>query len=781
MDIVFLAAAKPIVKRYELNEQNELVKHSYPHIANFTSIEFSGPLLKFAEHLKEHAAKGHCLLKGKINRALAEESRAGSTDPDTPTSWVCLDLDGVLGYTDLNEFLTQVQCADVDHVVQWSSSMGLLGHPGLRCHVFMELDKEHHPKLLKHWLMGLNLHTPLLRSQTELTKTGNSLTWPLDITTCQNDKLLYIATPKFGKGIGDPFSKHTPRIQFIKRTKRTLSIPFPTPSKEALNELIDTRVNELRVAANLPKRRRAAYKFEGSIEYMAKPNSATITGIKTERGFTYFNLNGGDSWGYYHPEDDATFIFNFKGEPTYKTEELLPEYWAKVSQQINQVNQVNTASPQGTVYLALRDFKTSLYYNGFWEPSTNKLTLSRANSETQLRHFLKQYNQNLGDYVPDWDLVWEPHNPVMVDLQNRRINTYEQSTHRQNAKASVKAKLPPLIKRVVEHALGGDGPTIQHFWNWLAGIFQSLSMTGTAWILQGVQGTGKGLIYNHILKPLFGRNNTVSKGIAGMESEFNGFLENKFIVFVDEIEKMNHVFQGKFNAMMRTLITEPELSVRKMHQLPYMAPNYTNLVMSSNQTTPVDIPPDDRRHNVGLFQTEKLQITQAEIDNVIPSELQTLANYLMSYAVDQAALRTPVMNEARRVLISTNRSALDTAIDALNQGDLSFFWDHLPSSKNSPLDNMGAIKLMSFRTLLISLVTTLETSLARDELHTLLDWCVGNLPSSPNKFTSLLKHHRVHLVQVWKNKRNVRGIRVNWRPDPAWLKNALREIEEKVV
>jgi hypothetical protein len=41
--------------------------------------------------------------------------------------------------------------------------------------------------------------------------------------------------------------------------------------------------------------------------------------MKMERGFVYFNLNGGDSWAYYHPIDNPTFIRNFKGEPMYRT------------------------------------------------------------------------------------------------------------------------------------------------------------------------------------------------------------------------------------------------------------------------------------------------------------------------------------------------------------------------------------------------------------------------------------------------------------------------------
>lgn len=775
--IVFLAADKPIVKRYELNDQNELIKHSFPNIFEVTSHqEQITSLQDFTTALKAHAKKGHCLLKGTIGRDIKSESRAGSTDPDALTSWICLDLDGIKGFANLDNFLASIGCGEVDYVVQWSSSMGLEGSTDLRCHVFMNLAKETHPKILKYWLMSLNLSNPLLRSQLELTKTGNSLKWSLDVTTCQNDKLLYIAPPKFGKGIRDPFARKL-RIAFVPKAQRTLTLPYPIPNREALAESVDTRLNELRVNAGMPKRRKTNYKFANGVEFISKPDTATITGIKTERGFVYFNLNGGDSWGYYHPENDPSFIYNFKGEPAYRTEELLPEYWAKVNPQ----QQANSTTASGVVYLAFRDFRTGIYYNGFFDQNTNDLTLAPARNETQLRHFLKQYNQVLGEFVPDWDLTWEPQNPLVVDLQNQRVNTYKPSPILLNSSPKLRLAPFPTITRVVSHALGNDTETIDYFWNWLASIVQNLCMTGTAWILQGIQGTGKGLIYNKILMPLFGTYNTVSKRMEEMESEFTGFMENKFIVFIDEIEKIDSIFQSRLSAKLRTLIAEPEISIRKMHTLPYMTKNYSNIVMSSNQTTPVDIPPDDRRHNVGLFQTEKLQITSQEIDVAIPNELPALADFLKSYPVDPAKLRTPLKNSARATLISTNRTALDTAIDALNAGDLAFFWDHLPSSKNSAMDNMSAIKLMGFRSLVIELVTNLDPILTRDDLYVLLDWCVGKIPNSPNKFTSLLKHHRVYLTQIWKNKRNVRGMRVDWKPDPDWLKGARQEILEKVV
>lgn len=36
------------------------------------------------------------------------------------------------------------------------------------------------------------------------------------------------------------------------------------------------------------------------------------------------------------------------------------------------------------------------------------------------------------------------------------------------------------------------------------------------------------------------------------------------------------------------------------------------------------------------------------------------------------------------------------------------------------------------------------------------------MPDSPNKFTSLLKHHRMHTLKVWVDNRPVYGLSLRW-------------------
>lgn len=786
--VYFLSAGKPIVKRYEIDPAtNQIVKHPYPFVYEVTSTEEQcTSLLDLTNLLNKYAAQGDCMVKGILGRDLVSESRKGTTNAEQSTEWVCLDLDGIEGYQSVDHFLADIGCADVDYVLQWSSSMGIENKAGFRCHIFMQLDKPAHPQVLKNWLMDLNLSRPTLQSQLELTKTGNSLRWPLDITTCQNDKLLYIAPPDLGKGITDPFAKRSkhalsgaPRISFEQRNKKKLTLPTNLILQEALRDRTHAKVAELRVAAGLPKPKAIKYKFDGTVEYMVNPGQATITDMKEERGFVYFNLNGGDSWAYYHPSDSPEFIYNFKGEPAYRTQDLLPSYWAKLTQQAAS----GAPDAKGNIYLAFREFTSGVYWNGIYDTVNDTLELYPAKSETQLRHFMKNNKMPLGESIPDWKRVFEPNNPNVIDRAAQTVNIYNPSEFFKDLQPPFVPAPPPVINKIIDHVLGNDMATLDHFYNWLAVIVQHKTRAGTAWVMQGTQGTGKGLLMHNILTPLFGYENVAAKRMEELESQFTEFMENKFIVFIDEIESGKSLYHAKVTAKLKNLIVEPMISIRNMYRPAYLAPNFASMIFASNKPSSVEVAPDDRRFNVGGYQENKLQITGPEID-MIDQELPEFYAYLMHYQADADRARTPLVSTSRSKLIDISRTAVDTVSDALLAGDLQMLWDHLPSQKTmTPGNALIQTKAQGYRDLIVDIVSNINAhdKLTRDELYAIFEYTVGNMPTSPNKLTSMLKHHRLHLKPVWKHNRSVRGIEVNWKVDPAWIAQAQQEIASGAV
>lgn len=779
-DVFFLSADKPIVKRYETVD-NQVVKHPYPFVYEVTSHQVTCTHLHdLYTHMQAHAKLGNCMVKGRLGRPLVTESRRGTTNAEELTEWICLDLDGVENYQSVDHFLSDIGCAETDYVLQWSSSMGIENQRGFRCHIFMQLDKAVRPQQLKNWITDLNLSRSTLASQLELTKTGNSLRWTLDVTTCQNDKLLYIAPPTLGKGIKDPFpgGRGKPeRITFEQRIHKQLTLPAKMILPEALRDRTHAKVAELRALAGLPKIKTIRYKFDGSVEYMANPGQATITDIKEERGFVYFNLNGGDSWAYYHPAETPEYIFNFKGEPAYRTQDLLPDYWAKLTYQAAS----GAPDAQGRIYLAFREFTSGTYWNGIYDTTVDKLELYPAKSETQLRHFMKNNRMPMGESVPDWTRVFEPNNPNVIDRAAQTVNIFNPSEFMKDLSPPKVTVAPYQINRVIDHLLGNDAATLDHFYNWLACAIQFRTRCGTAWVLQGTQGTGKGLLMHNILTPLFGFENVAAKRMEELESQFTEFMENKFIVFIDEIESGNSLYHTKVTAKLKNLIVEPMISIRNMYRPAYLAQNFASMIFASNKPSSVEVAPDDRRFNVGAYQDNKLQITDTEV-NSLELELPDFYSFLMHYPADADRARTPLISKSRSTLIDISRTAIDTISDALLKGDLQTLWDHLPSQKTmTPGNALIQAKAQGYRDLIVDFVMTVDGKITRDELYTIFEYTVGNMPTSPNKLTSTLKHHRLHLKPVWKHNRSVRGIEVVWKVDPAWLLQAQKEIADGSV
>lgn len=756
MILTFFKAPMPLTKAYSKQTDGSIKKTSYPNAYEVTSIEETATDLRDMEKLlKKHAALGHCLVKGNPTRTLTCESRAGTTDSNAATDWIVLDVDGIPNVSTIDDFLKAVHFEDISYIVQWSASYGI-ENKDLRAHVFMQLDKPLAAPLIKQWLVQLNHSISMLKDAMGLTKTGNSISWPLDISACQNDKLLYIAAPLL-KGIKDPVKGV--RIQYIKKPKDFLTIATTINSTEQNRLLTSKRINDIRANLGYPARK-TTYKMHGNMEVMVKPDSCIVSDMKTERGYVYFNLNGGDSWGYFHPEDNPDYIRNFKGEPAYVTKELLPEYWQQLTTQAVRV------SSQGVTYLAFCDRKTGAYWRGTHDAQTDTLELYQAKNETQVRHFAKQYGMPLGDFIPEWDLTFDPHDNVRVDPTNRTVNMFQPTVYMQ-APIKKQTSCPKTIHKVIHHALGSDPKVTAHFMNWIAYILQNRDRAKTAWVLHGTQGTGKGILANKIIRPLFGIHQTAMRRMEEFNEPYNSFMEKCFVVFVDEMQAKAMANERGMMAKLFNFITEENVTVRAMYSGAYEIRNFTNWIFASNKSDPVAIDKEDRRFNVGKYQPEKLQITQKEIEESIPKELQMFHDYLMTLTVDVVQAGTPIESTDRDNMISISESSVDTVGSALLEGSFEFFVDLLPTTDAYQTNAMEFNKVQNYIDVLKSLIArTKDTgacNISRDELRTMFEYAVGGIPASPNKFTSLLKHHRLHTTKVWVDSKAVYGLGVSWK------------------
>ena len=256
MEVSFLSAAIALTKTFTKNADGSIDKDPYPFVSNFTSHTHKiSTLAELFKLIKTHSEQGHCLIKGHLSRELVNESRKDTTRSDATTEWICIDFDR---YTteDVQAELDKFGIGDTSYIIQWSSSQGMPGTKGtVSCHVFMLLDKPMRAPDLKLWLQSLNFKH--CSDKLQLTRNHAALTWPIDVTTCQNDKLLYIATPRF-IGMKDPLAGS--RMELVKRKDdRLTATVLGQESPEQLRQKSQDKKNALRQAIGLKSTRREKF------------------------------------------------------------------------------------------------------------------------------------------------------------------------------------------------------------------------------------------------------------------------------------------------------------------------------------------------------------------------------------------------------------------------------------------------------------------------------------------------------------------------------------------
>jgi hypothetical protein len=749
--LTFLQAAMHLTKTITATAGG-IVKSGYPNMKNFTSTEVEvSSLVEFYKAVREQAAlpTKPCLLKNGLRQPLVKQPRKGEMPRDALTHWVCLDLDRA-PFSTPDEFMRAIGLGNVSYVAQYSSSYKVGDNKKMSCHIFCLLSKPMFPGDLKSWLTGLNLNLPVLEQALTLTDSRNAIRWTLDIGTCSNDTLIYIAPPDF-VGMKDPV-KPSERIQYVKHAKDTIDvtklelIPVAT-----LKRKTQDKRDAMRVAAGFPP---IKHKLKIVGEHTIQPGADEADRyeiVSEDDEHVRLNLNNGDSNGYWFFKHDFKLLRNFKEEPFYPMQDILPELYKQMCKQAAHVGTTTINDSTGEVLLAFREKRTSKYYAGSYLPTEQKLELNMVDNKDMLTDFLMEHQVPAPPYIPTWEMYFDPQDDNVVNEDTHTINTFVLPPL---MRAGKKTNYP-LIQKVLDHAVG-TGPVQEHFLNWLAVVLQHRVKTKTAWILHGTEGTGKGVIMNNVLKPIM-QQYLVMTRVDELISEFNGWTERALIAFIDEIE-VDALEQGKpTEGKIRNLITEPTLSIRRMRTNAYNAPNYTNLILSSNKNHPMRIPPGDRRFNVAQFQPVRFRTTVHEIEVELPKEVPGFAHYLLTRKADINLAAQIIETEDRNLIKQLSITSVDHIATAINNGDLEVLLEYLPDENTrDPVAEMYGALMKTF-------LVQKQNKITRDQLRIIFEHTIGKVPEGANKFTRFLAHHGLITKRIRIDNIAHYGVSTDWK------------------
>lgn len=823
MKISTLISVTPLKKSYVI-ENSKLSTISYPNALNFTSKTHEVTSLhRLVNIIKDVAKEGGCLLKGLLNHPLNDEPRRGATNSTDPTQWICLDIDGLPTIDTPTAFLNLLPepFQNTSYIVQYSASMGVTDEH-LHCHIFMLLDTPVAPQTLKFWIQHINL--TIFSEHLTLRKNGNSIRWVLDDTTCQNDKLLYIAPPNIAPEVVCSFKNQ--RIQYCIKKNELLNFNFELDVNE-VNKRKAEKINELRKALGFPAFRKNSLRtsiIDGqTIEIQHNASPCVVTGIKTERDFVYFNLNGGDSWGYFHPQDKPDILYNFKGEPCYLTSAILPDYWKPIQEERNRQKEAKKLEREETKERLLRikeenkiqreyvaqtreEKKKASYYQavacpvaedgyryfsaiskhnqnfyfGRYHPLQNVLECYETTKKDIIAHYFTSFDQPIPAYFPFWTIEFAFDNPTKIDIDGGYLNLYTPSEY-MTRQPKLIAPIPYSIRKLFMHALGNDDEVFDRFMHWLAYIVQKKNKTGVAWVLHGVEGTGKGLMFEYVLRPIFGSSYVHETFIDTLaDDQFNAFLENNILCLINEADLSDFMSKSKLNAKMKTYITDPFIQIRRMYTSSYEARSFTNYLIFSNVPLVATISLQDRRWSVAKFQNNIYPAPSPEELDTIKQDLPQFVDFLKTFPLDEKLAKTPLINEDRKNLQELSMTTSQEFVHMVKTGNLDYFIENRPDYFEHPSETKEASRfnLPTYDEVLDFIIEN-ERYISRDQLQVLYHHLTNRPYATPSIWTRYMKHLGLRIKAVAFKNFQFQGLNnIDWVITPQLIQKLERKRNE---
>lgn len=413
----------------------------------------------------------------------------------------------------------------------------------------------------------------------------------------------------------------------------------------------------------------------------------------------------------------------------------------------------------GRDYLCIIDQSDPSNPTGLLPLNQASIKLLPQESLERTNNLMKSYGRGVMDRLdlPRWGIRFEPHSYQRVDYQdeeNRMFNQFNPSQLLKQYPVSCyhgpeHAPIPelanlafrnfaeelynhcPLIFTIVHNAVGGaplmtrqpvsasgssasgssytfpdfqslnpdpeELITTNYLINWLSFILQTRKKTKTAWLLQGIGGTGKSVLTEGILAPLLGNDHAILVEFDAMATKFDSWLQHVVVCSLDEAQTDKNTLV-KVQSKLKTLITQSEVSLEaKYAHREVGQTNYINFIINTNKHGAVLMESGEmRRINVGKYQVRSLPKTPDDPMGVypfnlktfepiveLPKELEQFTKFMLSLPSTSSnnlyKVYTAHDNEAKRLMQSLSTSHTAQFAKYILQGDLQKMLELMPT------------------------------------------------------------------------------------------------------
>jgi len=318
-------------------------------------------------------------------------------------------------------------------------------------------------------------------------------------------------------------------------------------------------------------------------------------------------------------------------------------------------------------------------------------TLSIGIDEKILENILIDHGIKVPGIYPTFKVVFNPKDMgEKFDLYGKTFNLFTPTSYmfmkKDNQKIDLEVSCPrtfELLKNLIP--IKNER---KHFVNWLSYTFNTREKARTAWVFKGVQGSGKNLFFDNIIKPLFGENQTIVVDDDRLQSDFNGYMNNKLFVAFNEVANDETRTKRSVKSKIKALITDSKIIVNEKHVRTYEIDNFANILFFSNEAIPLLIEEQDRRFNVietggklkdvASFKKDPNKFI-ADLENELPKFTQ----YLLNYNYDSVSVDEVLENQTKEDIKELSMNKYELFAKKLKLADYEWFEQFYPEPKSS--------------------------------------------------------------------------------------------------
>lgn len=702
---------------------------------------------KRVEDMKHFASIGGCMLKGELSKELEEEPRAGHSLKNKRNRTLLLDIDkfpvkmedvkgltaareldaqnapkpkknlafldgnkGKIGKRELEclaehilSFFPQPELKSASYTIHASSSMGILLDNRVSMHIEFILSNAVSPEIQTKWLQIMNYYTLEFSKYLELSSNGLTLKYPLDVSVSSNAKLIFIAHPFFENPDANPIGKDD-RILRVEKQHLLLDAKIldVTQRPDVIKQKRTDFINALRKMSGLPKKvaKTSSISLGGTREeFLKNPDSMEFDIVDDSTDFVHLNVNNGDSNAYWFMKSDPSLVRNFKEEPVFRLEDANPVFYEEV---LRKYAEFINAKKGGRQFIRRVQEKGGAFVCVEIDEKNTISEVMESKDKQAATDWGMQYGIVLPENVSYASMQYNPQivEPYTVEVRENLppkeiINTFvlPETLRVAEKKSSLEVdkelihttmkQICPATLRVISHVLADKEQDVIHFLNWLFVAATTRKKTGTTWLMQGVQGTGKGIMWEHIIQPLFGKTNTKKITIDELEDKFNANMRQTTMILVDEFRHSDAAGSKKLENRLKIMATEEEYSMRAMHTEYKQQDNFFNMIFFSNDRDAMRIQEGDRRINVGSRQENRLEMTlgggdfmagskaiSMVIEKII-AEREIFTNLVVSAMVCANTAKNARQNQAKQTMREASSTRMEDFARVISTGSLN--------------------------------------------------------------------------------------------------------------